>query len=171
MRFLPGIAIFFLLAAAGVSARQNSAESARPAPARAGEDVGKTARPDSRIHLLPGHKMPVFSGIDSAAGKIWQPGGLTIDAQFGRGFGNRAAAIDQSQGLWREQQTIKGQRVGCAFTRSNDHIVSFVSARLARGSARIRDQKDLAEVRLTALRFDEEHGHVADPRAMAAPAK
>jgi hypothetical protein len=171
MRFLAGIAIFFLLAAAGVSARQNSAESARPAPARAPEDVGKTAKPISGVHLLPGHKMQAFSGIDSAAGKIWQPGGPTVAAQFGCGFGSRAAAIEQSQGLGREQPTIKGQRVACAFTRSNDLIVSFVCARRAHCSARIRDQKDLAEVRLTALSFDEEHGYVADPRTLAAPAK
>jgi len=173
MRFLPGIAIFVSLAAAGVSARQNSAGPARPAPAKAAEDVGRTAKPNSAVHLLPGYKMRVFSGIDSEAGPIREPGGPTNDVEFGCGLGNRAAAIDPSQVLWREEQTMNGQRVGCVFTRSDHFIVSFVSGHLANFSARIRDQKDLAEVLLMALSFDldEEQGYELDPRARAAPAK
>jgi hypothetical protein len=76
MRFLPGIAIFFLLAGAGVSARQNPAAPASTAPASPAADVGKTAKPNSAIDRLPGSKMQLFWGIDSAAGKIWQPGGI-----------------------------------------------------------------------------------------------
>jgi hypothetical protein len=59
----------------------------------------------------------------------------------------------------------------CVFPGSNHIIVSFGPGRLANFSARISNQKDLAEVLLMALSFDEEHGYAVDPRALVAPAK
>jgi hypothetical protein len=73
-------------------------------------------------------------------------------------YGNRAASIDHSQVRWREQQTMKSPPGMFVFTRSNYILVSFGPGHLANFSARIRDQKHLAEVLRMALSFDEELG-------------
>jgi hypothetical protein len=182
MRFLPGIAIFSLLAGAGVSARQNPAAPREPG----------SGQPRRRYWQDRQTKF-----CDRSAARIQDAGVLRDRLCRREKYGNRvarrsmassvaasgtkAASIDRSQVRWREEQTIRGQRVVCVFTRSNPVIVSFgprsfFPGALAPGtwpnfSARIRVQKDLAEGLLMAPSFDEEHGYVVDPRALVAPAK
>src|SRR5712672_3296483 len=79
----------------------------------------------SPVVLPAGYKIQVIPGIDSAGGKIWKDGGLTIEMELCCGFGNAAESIDKSQVLWRQEQTFNGQPVVCVYTKSKELIVSF----------------------------------------------
>jgi hypothetical protein len=83
-------------------------------------------------------------------------------------FGNAAESIDKSQVLWREEQTINGQRVVCVYTKSKELIVSFPKL-VANFRAKIRNQNELAAMLLIVLTYEPHQGYAADPGAIVPP--
>lgn len=123
----------------------------------------------SPVNLLPGYKIQIFPGLDSAAGRIWKDGGLEIEIEMCCGFGNAADSVPKSRLAWREQQTTHGQLVVLVFTKANELIVSYPKL-VTNFRTKTRNSRDLAEALLIALSYDETQGYPVDPKAVAPPA-
>jgi hypothetical protein len=136
-------------------------------PARA-QDQGSTPPISGQrtfVVLPAGYKIQVIPGIDSAGGKIWKDGGLTIEVELCCGFGNATESTDKNQVLWRQEQSFNGQLVVCVYTKSKELIVSFPKL-TTNFRAKIHNQKELAEMLLIVLTFEPHQGYATDPGAI-----
>src|SRR5262245_14970397 len=89
-----------------------------------------------KIQLLPGFKVETTQGMEGPYGKIWNDEGLTVN------FVMHSDPPIDVQPLWRYEQTINGEHVICAFTKSNELQVLF--PRLLTGFwAKVRNQQDI----------------------------
>jgi hypothetical protein len=87
--------------------------------AQAGEATKEEAISRSPVRLLPGYKLQIIPGVDAQGGKIWKDGGFTINFFSCCMTGPMAAdVIDINQVSWREEQTVQGQVVLCAYNNA-----------------------------------------------------
>jgi hypothetical protein len=81
-------------------------------------------------------------------------------------------SLTKEQSLWREEQTVKGNRFVLVYTKSNDVVIEVFGNAPANFRAKIRNHKDLAEVLLTVFTIDLGDGYPADPQFVTiVPAK
>jgi hypothetical protein len=139
----------------------------KPAPGQGRADTAQRNDSRSAFRLLPGYNVKVTAGPEGGgSGTIWKEGGPSIGFEMG---GYRANAIDsvaKEQLLWREEQTIEGNRFICVYTRSDELVIAVLGSHPADFRAKIRNPKELAEVLLTVLTFEPEHGYPVAPSAI-----
>lgn len=107
------------------------------------------------VQLLPGFKWTFIRGIDSGGGMISNKDGLNIEVEFCCGFANEAEEVSKKLVLWREEQTVNGERVLVVFTKSRELIASFPigTARATNFRAKIHNQKEMAETLLMVMTY------------------
>ena len=109
----------------------------------------------SPVHLLPGFKWTLIPGIDSGGGTISNNDGLKIEVGLCCGFAIEADEVSKNMVLWHDEQIVNGERVLLVFTKSKELIISFPisTARAINFRAKIRSQKELAEMLLMVLTY------------------
>jgi hypothetical protein len=124
------------------------------------------------VELLPGYRVETRSGIDTWGATIWKDGGAKIEMYQGLHVGIAADLVKAEDVAWREEQVVNGQRVICAYTKSNDLVVS-IPRQIVNFQSQIRDQQDLTEMLLMVLTYEPTHGYSVEPgtvvRAPQAP--
>lgn len=116
------------------------------------------------FELLPGYRMTAGWGIeDGPYGKVWKDGGPTIEYSFDMLGTSDVDSIDKDQEVWREEQTSGINHFVCVFTRSQELVVTLTGPTLANFRAKIRNQRELAEVLLIVLSVDRSSGYPVDP--------
>ena len=118
---------------------------------------------DLEVELLADYELQPLQGIDSIVGKIVKKDGLTIQydigsvpkpgaIQFGGQFVNQAEKYPATETLWKKKQTLAGNDVHIAYTKSNLLIVSqsFQTVGVT-FSAEAKNPEEIAEVLLTVL--------------------
>jgi hypothetical protein len=111
------------------------------------------------MQLLPGYRVTMKQGIDSAVGDISLQGGLTINFDLWGNAGNYVDSAEVKQNaLWRREQIIAGRKVICTYTKSHYMYVTFPPS--TNFFARTRNQQDLTDMLLMVLTF---HSPSRDP--------
>jgi hypothetical protein len=110
--------------------------------------------PPGSIKLLPGYRHKTEQGIDTAVGRIWKEGGLTITYDIGRLAGHYAGPDAHADFLWRKEQMLGEQVVWCALTKEGQLIITFAKTS-ANFFAKVKTQEDIAEVLLMILSYQE----------------
>lgn len=107
------------------------------------------------VQLLPGFKWTFIPGIDSGGGMISNKDGLNIEVGLCCGFAIEADEVSKNRVLWHDEQIVNGERVLLVFTKSKELIISFPisTARAINFRAKIRSQKELAEMLLMVLTY------------------
>jgi hypothetical protein len=115
----------------------------------------------SPLHLLPGYKMQVASGIDTWGGWILKDGGAKINFEHGY-YDLPANTVEKSNIAWQEEQVVNGKQVLCLYTKAN-HFFVTIPRDMIFFEADIQSQKDLADVLLMAVTWDMTHGYPVEP--------
>lgn len=138
-----GLAIALILVAIGCRASGKGSSAERQDGYRA------------PVKLLPGFKWTLIPGIDSPGATISNNDGLEIGVELCCGFGVETEDVSKSMVLWREEQTVNGERVLLVFTKSKELIVSFPlsTAKAINFHAKIHNQRDMAEMLLMVLTY------------------
>jgi hypothetical protein len=114
--------------------------------------VAKADPPPGSIQLLPGYQHKTERGIDTAVGRIWKDGGITITYDIGMFAGMYASPHQKDQYEWYKEQSINNQTVRIALTKARQLRVSFVEAH-ASFLAIIAKEEDLADALLMILTY------------------
>ena len=100
------------------------------------QSLGAADAPLGGIQLLPGYTHRPLQGIDSIVGEIIQEDGLKISyeighvskpggPQLGGGFRDRPKLLPQQDKVWYREQTINGQPVHLALSKSKALLISY----------------------------------------------
>jgi hypothetical protein len=111
--------------------------------------------PPGSIKLLPSYRHKTEQGIDTAVGRIWKEGGLTITYDIGRLAGHYAGPDAHADFLWRKEQVLGGQIIWCALTKEGQLIITFPKTS-ANFFAKLKTQEEFAEVLLMILTYREQ---------------
>jgi hypothetical protein len=110
--------------------------------------------PPGAIKLLPSYRHKTEQGIDTAVGRIWKEGGLTITYDIGRLAGHYAGPDAHADFLWRKEQMLGEHVLWCAMTKEGQLIITFPKTS-ANFFAKVKTQEDIAKVLLMILTYRE----------------
>jgi hypothetical protein len=131
-----------------------SAQDAPPSPV--------ASKPRSPFQLLPGYKLEIRGGFEPhvEGGRIWKPGGLTIEWSFDIYSGGASAdTIKQKDILWRME--LSPTSTVLVRTRQNRAVLSI--GKELNCSATVHNDQELAEMLLMCLTFNNQKGYDAPP--------
>jgi hypothetical protein len=106
------------------------------------------------INLLDGYQHKAEAAEDSAAGKIWKEGGITIHYDIGRLAGQYVDPARRSDYAWFREQQVNGHKVYSARTKDGQVLVTFAGDKPANFHADCRSQDDVADMLLMVLTYD-----------------
>ena len=76
------------------------------------------------LTLLPGFNHEMSQGIDSASGRIWKEGGLSISYTLGASPG-KALDLSPRNVLWTKEQVLRGHQIRVSLTQDQKLAVVF----------------------------------------------
>ena len=106
------------------------------------------------LRLLDGYQHKAEAAEDSAAGKIWKEGGITIHYDIGRLAGQCVDPARRCDYAWFREQQVNGHTVYSARTKDGQVLVTFPGAEPANFYADCRSQDDVADMLLMVLTYD-----------------
>jgi hypothetical protein len=110
------------------------------------------AQAPGSMKLLPGYQHKTEFSPDTATGKIWKEGGITIRYHAGNLQGYNANPEKKGDYLWFKEQFVNDQKVRIALTSDRELIVSFPDDKTDFYGS-VRTEEELTDALLMILTF------------------
>jgi hypothetical protein len=119
------------------------------------------------FNLLPGYTIKYGYGIEGQfGGDIQKEGGPSIRFDFGSYHSVETEEKPDGKVVWQEEQTVGANHFILVYTREQELAASLIGLDRGNFKAKIRNSKELSEVLLTILSFDETRGYPFNPARM-----